>query len=151
MGANQIILKNAFKIVSGIILYFLLMKILGLDEVVELRYLNFLFVFWGINSAVKTNIKVNDEVFYIRNFFIGVSTAMIAVGFIVASLIFYVSVLDPNFISLLEDSYFWGSNLSLPLVVIAITIEGIGSSVVCAYIIMQYWKNYKISSIPLKS
>ena len=57
MGTNQIIIKNALKIVLGIVIYFFAMKLFGLDTISELRFLNFLFVVWGINSAIKNNIQ----------------------------------------------------------------------------------------------
>lgn len=149
MGTNQIIIKNALKIVLGIVLYFFAMKLFGLDTISELRFLNFFFVVWGINSAIKTNIKKNKDTFYISNLFIGVSTSVIAVGMIIIGLITYVSLLDPSFINVLEKSFLWGSNLTLPLIIFAIAIEGIASSVICSFILMQYWKNYKIEDYAL--
>jgi hypothetical protein len=146
MGINQIIIKNALKIVLGITLFFFAMKLLGLENISELRFLNFLFVVWGINSAIKTNIHKNQDTFYISNLFIGVSTSILSVGIILIGLITYVSAIAPEFISVLENSYLWGRNLSLPLIVFAIAIEGIASSVICSFILMQYWKNYKIES-----
>lgn len=144
MGTNQIIIKNALKIVLGIVIYFFAMKLFGLDTISELRFLNFLFVVWGINSAIKNNIQKNKDTFYISNLFIGVSTSVIAVGMIIIGLITYVSLIDPGFIGVLEKSFLWGSNLTLPLIIFAIAIEGIASSVICSFILMQYWKNYKI-------
>jgi hypothetical protein len=146
MGINQIIIKNALKIVLGITLFFFAMKLLGLENISELRFLNFLFVVWGINSAIKSNIHKNQDTFYISNLFIGVSTSIISVGMILIGLITYVSAISPEFIAVLENSYLWGRNLSLPLIVFAIAIEGIASSVICSFILMQYWKNYKIES-----
>lgn len=144
MGINQIIIKNALKIVLGVVLYFFAMKLLGLENISELRFLNFIFVIWGVNSAIKNNIHENQDTYYISNLFIGVSTSIIAIGIILISLIAYVSLIEPGFIAVLENSSLWGKNLSLPLIVFAITIEGIASSVICSFILMQYWKNYKI-------
>lgn len=146
MGINQIIIKNALKIVLGIVLYFFAMKLMGLENISELRFLNFLFVVWGINSAIKSNIHKNQDTFYISNLFIGVATSILAVGIILIGLITYVSIIEPGFITVLEHSFLWGSNLSLPLIVFAIAIEGIASSVICSFILMQYWKNYKIEN-----
>jgi len=146
MGINQIIIKNALKIVLGIILYFFAMKLLGLESISELRFLNFIFVVWGINNAIKWNIIKNKDTFYISNLFIGVSTSILAVGMLIISLITYVSLIDPSFINVLGNSSLWGSILSLPLIVFAIAIEGIASSVICSFILMQYWKNYKVEN-----
>ena len=147
MGTNQIIIKNALKIVLGIILYFFVMKLFGLDSVSELRFLNFIFVVWGINSAIKSNIMNNKETYYISNLFIGIATSIIATAIIIFGLVIYVSFVEPSFINVLENSFLWGNNLSLQLVLFAISVEGYASAVVCSFIIMQYWKNYKIKEL----
>ena len=147
MGTNQIIIKNALKIVLGIILYFFVMKLFGLDSVSELRFLNFIFVVWGINSAIKSNIMNNKETYYISNLFIGIATSIIATAIIIFGLVIYVSFIEPSFINVLENSFLWGNNLSLQLVLFAISVEGYASAVVCSFIIMQYWKNYKIKEL----
>lgn len=143
MSSTKIIINNALLIFAGIVGFFLLMKILGLDKVSELRLLNFTFVLWGINNAIKTNINTNKESLYFNNFSIGIGTSIVAVGLTIIGLIIYVDFINPAFIKVLEDSAFWGQNLSLGLIVFAIAIEGIASSVICSFILMQYYKNYK--------
>ncbi len=64
MNTDKIILTNAVLIYGCIIVFFFLMKIFGLDNVSELRFLNFLFVFWGINNAIKANINFNNQTSY---------------------------------------------------------------------------------------
>ena len=143
MSSTKIIINNALLIFTGIVGFFLLMKILGLDHVSELRFLNFAFVLWGINNAIKTNINANKESLYFNNFAVGIGTSIVAVGFTIIGLIFYVAFINPSLINILEDTGFWGQNLSLGLIVFALAIEGIASSVICSFILMQYYKNYK--------
>ncbi|WBX77566.1 hypothetical protein PG911_04675 [Tenacibaculum ovolyticum] len=143
MNSNKIIISNALLIFGGIVSFFLLMKIFGLDNISELRFLNFAFILWGINNAIRTNMNKNEASLYIHNFSIGIGTSVIAVGLSVIGLIIYVNFIDPNFMAILENSAFWGQNLSLSLVVFALAIEGIASSVICSFILMQYYKNYK--------
>ena len=142
MGINQIIIKNALKIVLGIVLQFFAMKLFGLENTSELRFLNFLFVVWGINSAIKSNIQKNQDTLYISNLFIGISTSIIAMGIILIGLIVYISLINRGFITTLENLHLWGEELSVPIIVLAIIIEGIASSVIFSLIIMQYWKNH---------
>ncbi len=144
MNKIRIITINALYIFLAITGFFFLMKVLGLDNVSELRLLNFLFVFWGINRAIRMNIKENKQVGYFRNFLLGAVTSVLAVGFTILGLILYVTFIESAFIGVLENSSFWGKNLSLPLVVFAFAIEGVASSVICAFILMQYYKNYKL-------
>lgn len=149
MSKNKIILKNAFLIFAGIVGFFFMMKFSGLENISELRLLNFVFVLWGINKAIKTNIIANKESLYFENLIIGAGTSILAVGMTILGLIIYVSFIDSAFMTILENSSFWGKDLSLPLVVFALAIEGIASSVTCSFILMQYYKNYKSSSTAL--
>lgn len=146
MASNRIIFSNALLIFAGIAGYFLVMKILGLEDVAELRFLNFAFVLYGINRAIKTNIIGNHRSVYFSNFLLGIGTSIVAVALTIVSLIIYVDFIDPSFMNVLEKSSFWGQKLSLPLVVFALAIEGIASSVICSFILMQYYKNYKVSN-----
>ena len=65
--------------------------------------------------------------------------------YLLLGLIIYVDFINPSFMTVLENSAFWGQNLNLGLVVFALAIEGIASSVICSFILMQYYKNYKTS------
>lgn len=143
MSANSLVFRNAIFISAGIILYFFIMKISGLEGNSELRFLNFVFVFWGINNAIKSNIIQNGETLYVRNLAVGIGTSALAVGITVVGLIIYVSFINPEFIEVIRDSFLWTGNITLPLLVFALLIEGIASSVVCSFILMQYYKNYK--------
>lgn len=145
MNVNKIIFKNALLIYLGVVIYFLVMKALGFDNVSELRFLNFIFVLWGINNALKSNINLNHDNSYINNFSVGFATSVIGVSLIILGLMIYISFIDSSFITVLENSAFWGKDLNLSMVVFALAIEGIASSIVCSFILMQYYKNYKVS------
>jgi hypothetical protein len=144
METKKIIAQYAFKIYSGIALYFLIMKLLGLEHILVLRMLNFVIVIWGINAAIKTNIFKNDDTDYLSNTLIGVSTSIIAVFASSLSLYVYLTFISPEFIHQLESSLLWGNNLNALLIAFVVFFEGTASSVVSTFIIMQYWKNYKV-------
>ena len=135
--------KNALFIFSGITVYFFLMRLLDLESYSGLRFLNFIFVLWGINNAIKTNIQENNETLYVRNLAIGIGTSALAVGMAIIGLIVYASFINPEFIYSIQESFLWTSVLTLPLLIFALGIEGIASSVISSFILMQYYKNYK--------
>lgn len=143
MDTSKIIINNALKIFIGIVVYFFLMKILGLENVTELRLFNFIIVVWGINSAIKQNLYRNHNNTYLTNLSIGFSTSFFAVLAVAFSLIFYITFINYELIHVMENSSVWGKNLSLGKIVFAILIEGLASSVICTFVIMQYWKKYK--------
>ncbi len=144
MKTKKIIAQNAFKIYAGIALFFLVMKVFGLEKNMALRMFNFVIVIWGINSAIKMNILKNHETNYLTNIFVGIATSLIAVFASSISLLIYANFISPDFIHVLESSMLWGDNLSISLLTIVIFFEGTASSVISSFIVMQYWKNYKV-------
>ncbi len=137
------VFKNALKIYLGVVLFFFLMKLLGLDDITELRVLNFGFVFWGVNSVIKENIFKNNNTNYLQNLFLGLFTSLASVFFILISFTVYLHYIEPSFIQVVEDSSLWGNDLTPTLIAVAIFMEGMASSVVCSFIVMQFWKNQK--------
>ena len=143
MKASKIVQIETLKIFLCIVAYFFIMKLFGLEDVVELRLLNFVFVLWGINNAVRKNIKENEEYGYLQNMSISLSTSCLSVVLSALSLAIYLQFISPTFIKVFEDSFVWGSNLTTPMVIFAVFFEGIASSVICSFIVMQYWKDVK--------
>jgi hypothetical protein len=143
MSVNKIIFQNAFFIFLGIVAYFFLMKLLGLETQTELRFLNFVFVLWGINRSIKMNIIRNNESLYVNNLAIGIGTSALAVGMSIVGLVLYVNLIDPELVIRMQDSFLWTGKPTGPLMIFAIFIEGMASSVICSFILMQYYKNYK--------
>ena len=68
MSIEKNVLYNATRIYLGIVAFFFLMKFLNLEQITELRILNFLIVFWGINVAIKNNATRNFNSTYLRNY-----------------------------------------------------------------------------------
>ena len=147
MSVEKIVFINAAKIYVSIILFFFIMKILGLEHITELRLLNFIFVFWGVNSAIKKNLTEHNNSAYLGNLFIGFFTSFMSVIMISLSLAIYLFYIDPSFIEVLEKSTLWGQTLTPPLMSFAILIEGVASSMICTFIVMQYWKNKKSNAL----
>lgn len=147
MKTNKLILQHALKIYLGIVLFFFLVKLLGLSHIVELRIFNALFVVMGVNACIKKNVLDNLDNKYLTNLSIGFSASVLAVLATSFSLIFYTMVFDESVITFMENSRFWGNNLTLGTVVFALLAEGIASSVICTFIVMQYWKKYKLESL----
>ena len=147
MKTNKLIFQHALKIYLGIVLFFFIVKLIGLSQIVELRIFNALFVILGVNSCIKKNVFKNLDNNYLTNLSIGFAASFLAVLATSFSLIFYTIVFDSSVITFMENSRFWGNNLSLGTVVFALLAEGFASSVICTFIVMQYWKKYKLESI----
>lgn len=142
MSTDKIIIKYALIITLMIGVFFFLSKLLGFEESSILRFLNLLFVLIGINAAIRTNIYVNKETAYGTNFGIGVVTSAIAVALSVIGVIIYTEFINPPFFEVLKNSFLIGGDLSMAEIIFTLVIEGMASSVVGSFIIMQFYKNH---------
>lgn len=141
MSSDKIIIKNALLITLLIGTYFLLCKSLGLENNPYLRFLNLGFVLLGINLAIRESISKNKESKYTTNFGIGIRTSAVAVFLSILGVIGYIQFINPNFLEVMNSSFLIGGNLSLAEIVITLFIEGMASSFIGSFVMMQFYKN----------
>jgi len=131
---------------AALIAYFLLMKVLGLEANFYLRIFNFVILIGGVfllfNSQIKNGKK---SVTYFEGLGLGFRSTVTSVVVFIAFLAAYIYFLDPEFMAILQSSQIWGNNLDLLEVAVAILIEGIASSFVISFGMMQYFKKYTVS------
>lgn len=138
---TTIILKSAFYTSLAMLSFFFLQRGIRLDEVPALRLFNFLFIFSGTHYAIKKNISLHKETQYWKNFFVGIYTSLLTVIIAIIFLIIYVNYIQPNFIIILQSSFFfWEHNFNLPLILLIIFLQGLFVSVISTYLIMLYWR-----------
>ena len=142
MTTDKIIIKNALLITFLIGGFFLLCKLVGLEENPYLRFLNLAFVLFGIYLAIKESVYKNNETKYTTNLGIGIRTSVIAVILSIIGVVIYVQFINPDFLTVMNNSFLIGGNLTLPEVVITLLIEGMASSFIGTFIIMQFYKNH---------
>lgn len=126
----------------ALVIYFLIMKVLGLETNFYLRIFNFVIIVAGVYALLNSMIKTDSNVSYFEGFGAGFRLTLIAV---IAFLVFmglYTKFIDPSFVKVLENTGIWGSNISLSQAAFAIFIEGMASGVVISFAWMQYFKKY---------
>lgn len=125
----------------GLIVYFLLMKLFGLETNFLLRIFNFVFIVAGIYALLKTLYSPPNEG---PSYFAGLGSGIVlTVTAIVIFLVFlgaYVTYIDPTFMQVLEDSQIWGADLELVEITFAIFVEGLASGLIISFALMQYFK-----------
>lgn len=141
------LLINGLIIFIGIAVYFLLIEALGLQDQIYLRLVNFVFVIYGVNRTIKSN--VHDGIRgYVKNILAGFITAM--VGLIVGLIAFmiYIEYKGGNtYLETFADSYiFGGGSPLLYQFCFGLFVEGAASSMIVSFAMMQYWKN-KVENI----
>ena len=129
---------------AGLILLFIIMKLIGLAHIVELRALNFFIMAAGIIKAEQSlKRKAADEFTYLNGLAMGVLTAIIATVVFALFVFIYTQFLDPAFMQYIIDNQPFGQYLNPYMVSVAIVIEGIGSGLILAFTVMNYMGTVK--------
>lgn len=131
---------------AALIVYFLLMKVLGLESNFYLRIFNFVILIAGVYFLLKNQIKDSKQsVTYFEGLGLGLRATITSVLVFVAFLAVYVNFFDPGFIKVLENSEIWGSDIKLSQAAVGIFIEGMASAIVISFAWMQYFKKYTVA------
>ncbi|WP_159948530.1 hypothetical protein [Polaribacter septentrionalilitoris] len=142
MNQTKIILKNAVIITLLIGGYFFLCKFFGQENNPYLRFMNLFFVVFGIRKAIMTNIYTNKETKYTTNLGLGIQTSAVAVLLSIIGVIGYIELINPEFLSTMNSSFLIGGDLTLAELFFTLLIEGMASSVIGSFVIMQFFKNH---------
>ena len=134
-------LTNGLLIFLGISLYFLIMNILGLANLVYLRLFNILFVFYGVNRTIKMNLAEGNKNF-VSDAASAMITSVIGVLLCVLGLLIYSYMQGgDSYVQSLSESFLFGGNPSINSYCISLFFEGIASSVIVVLLLMLYWNN----------
>ncbi|MCA1752569.1 MAG: DUF4199 domain-containing protein [Cryomorphaceae bacterium] len=128
---------------AALIVYFLLMKLAGLEGNFALRFVNFFILISGCYLLLRSIYSgKNADGSYFSGLVAGVVLSVTAVITFTAFMALYVLAIDPEFMKILENSQIWGNHLELEQAAFAIIIEGMASGVVITYSLMQYFKRF---------
>lgn len=147
MSEKKIILKNGFLILALIGGFFFLCKAFGLGGNPYLRFLNLAFVLLGIWLAIRSNIAYNNVTEYTKNLGIGIRTSAFAIVISIISIVLYIYYINPRFLDEMNKSFLIGGNLSLAEISFSLLVEGMASSIIGSFIIMQFYKNHNNNQI----
>ena len=138
-------LNNGILIFVGIGIYFLIMEMLGLSHLFFLRMLNIFIVIYFINKTIKSN-YIEGKTEYLENLISGTLTALIGVVLSVVGLLIYISMKggDAYLAKLSQNFLFGGGTPSVNQYCIGLFFEGIASSIIITFTLMQYWKDRPI-------
>ncbi|ESU19433.1 hypothetical protein FCR2A7T_20470 [Flavobacterium cauense R2A-7] len=131
---------NGFIIFLGIGIYFLLMEFLGFSDVFFLRILNVFIIVYGINRTLKANVYDghND---YLFNLTSGALTAFVGVILSIIALNIYIHIRGGEaYIKTLSEAFLFGGSPSVYQYCAGLLFEGLASSAIAAFTLMQYWK-----------
>ncbi len=137
---NNIEFKNGILIFLGIGIFFLVLDVLGFADKNYLRILNAFIVLFGINQTIKTKIK-NGNSDYLENLFSGFKTGIIGIVLGIISLIIFIYIKGGEaYLDKLSDTFFFGKDNNIIKYCSILFFEGIASSLIGSFVLMQYWK-----------
>ena len=132
---------NGAIIFAGIGIYFLLMDVLGLAHLFYLRFLNVVFVFYGVNKTAQMNLAEGKKDF-ISNAVSVMATSLVGVFLSVIGLIVYSYIKGGDtYVQSLSETFLFGGNPSVMTYSICLFFEGIASSVIVTLLVLLYWNN----------
>lgn len=148
---NKTVLKNAFLIFLGIGLFFLLMDFLGLASKNYLRSLNAFIVLYGIHKTIKYN-YTKGKMDYFENLFSGFMTGILGVFLGIVGLIAFIYIKGgESYLSTLSDTFFFVGKINIIQYCGVLFFEGVASSLIGAFVLMQLYSDNKIKAIIKKS
>ena len=132
---------NGFIIFIAISIYFMLMQALNLSHLFYLRFLNIIFVFYGVNKTIKQNLNEGNKKF-VSNAVSDMFTSVIGVVLSIIALVIYSYVQGGDaFLQSLSETFLFGGNPSIDTYSISLLFEGVASSVIVTLLLMLYWNN----------
>ncbi|WP_309641255.1 hypothetical protein [Flavobacterium sp.] len=134
-------LTNGFVIFLGIGAYFLIMNFLGFSDVTYLRLFNILFIVYGVNRTIMSNINEGKKDF-LPGAISAFLTAFIGVVLSIGALWIYSHMLGGDaFVHTLAKTFLVGKNPPLSTYCVYLLFEGIGSCIIVTLILMFYHNN----------
>lgn len=134
-------LINALLIVVGITMYFFIIDFLGLSNVLWLRVVNVLFVWYGVTRTLSYNVE-HGKTDYGYNLISAGATALLGVVIASIGLVAYVYLKGGDaYVQKLSADLLFGGEPTANQFCIGIFIEGLASALMVVFVSVQYWRN----------
>lgn len=135
---NRIPENYGIRIAAGLILYFVIMKMVGLSHHVELRLLNLLILTVGIYAALKKFRQTHkDSLNYFRGLITGVATGGIA-SLIFGAFLFLYMKFDSDMMKAIIDNEPMGHYLNAYMTAFIVVLEGFFSGLLVTFVLLNW-------------
>lgn len=135
-------IKYGLFLAGGLIGYFLFMKLFGLEDILELRFLNVIILVLAVVGALKFYKKNSDALMtYFKGIGVGVLTSMVGALIFALFMGIYLGFIDPVFLDSIKNE--WSSytaHINPFTISFIIVLEGTISGFFTTFIAMQYFK-----------
>ncbi len=132
---------NAIIIFAGIAIYFLVIDFLNLADILWLRMLNVLFVFYGVNRTLSSNVE-EGKIGYVTNLLSASMTAFLGVFLSIIGLIAYIHLRGgDSYVRHFSEDLLFGGDPTANQYCIGILFEGLASALMVVFVSVQYWRS----------
>ena len=134
-----LIFKYAGLTFLGLLVYFLLMKLLNLETRVELRYFNFVILLVGLRLFIlRLKRENNGHPEYLHSLGYGFAVAALTSLFFSAFMFIYLSYIDPAMMQHIQTHQPFGHYLTPGSAAIVLLLEGDASGAIISFVFAQY-------------
>jgi hypothetical protein len=121
----------------GLIAFFLLMKLLNLNTIVELRFLNVFLLLLGVRYVlIRKRAENGGKLDYLQGMMTGFMTAFLAAVIFAVFVFIYLNI-DSGFMQYLRDTQPFGSYLTPASSSIITILEGAASGAIITFMLMH--------------
>ncbi|MCA4897750.1 MAG: DUF4199 domain-containing protein [Bacteroidota bacterium] len=144
---NRIPESYGLRIAGGLIAYFLLMKLIGMSDHVELRLLNLLILVAGVFFALR---KFKETHGKHLNYFVALATgvATAAIGSVLFALFLFIWMkVDSNMMQHIIDTEPMGHYLNPYMAAFIVALEGVFSGLLVTFVLINYIHTDEVGGI----
>jgi hypothetical protein len=143
---NRIAESYGLRIAGSLILFFLIMKVIGLGHHAELRLLNLVILTVGIHLALKKFKQTHSErLNYFRGLITGVATGGVA-SLIFGVFLFIYMKLDTNMMQAIIENEPMGRYLNAYMAAFIVVLEGFFSGLLVTFVILNWVTTDEVSA-----
>lgn len=132
---------NGLLIFIGIGVYFMVMNVLNLADLFYLRLFNIVFLFYGVNKTIVSNI-IDGKKEFLPNAISAMLTCLVGVFLSIIGLLVYSYIKGGDtYVQSLSKTFLFGGNPSVNTYCICLLFEGIASAVIVTLLLMLYYNS----------
>lgn len=138
---QKVALKYGIFVGIAHIIFFLIMRLLNLQNRVEISFVSALFLVVGIAVAISNFKRAKGgNLNYFQGLAIGATTGVVSSTILAVFLVLYVSVLDTAYLASLQSSSLFPVSLSVLSLFVLTIIYGTIPGFIIAFVAMQWFK-----------
>ena len=135
--------KYSLLMFVGIAVIFLSARIVGLEYMSELRFLNIIVVSFFSARMAKEFTRKKSEYDWLRGYVHIMMANCLAILYSIIGLVFYVSFIDDSFLQNVSGWVLFGGTTSLVVLAGSIAMEGAAGAIIVTLAVMNYYQYKK--------